>query len=45
MRSTLENKVATLDPEWINLIKEAKDLGLSINEVQSYLRNNEEDKA
>ncbi|MGP4060927.1 anti-repressor SinI family protein [Halobacillus sp. H74] len=28
-----------LDDEWVSLLKEAKDLGLSAEEVKNYLRN------
>ncbi len=34
-----------LDQEWINLMKEARDLGLSIEEVRKFLENfNDKDK-
>ncbi|MCA0170453.1 anti-repressor SinI family protein [Bacillus sp. RAR_GA_16] len=28
-----------LDDEWVELIKEAKELGISISEIQSFLRH------
>ncbi|MFG6147489.1 anti-repressor SinI family protein [Halobacillus sp. B23F22_1] len=42
MCTTSEIQLSSLDPEWINLMKEAKRLGLSLNEVQAYIRSNEE---
>ncbi|MFB5664237.1 anti-repressor SinI family protein [Alteribacillus sp. HJP-4] len=42
MRTRIEIQLSSLDPEWIELMKEAKRLGLSVHEVQAYIRSNEE---
>ncbi|MCP3027067.1 anti-repressor SinI family protein [Halobacillus sp. A5] len=40
MRTIFEMQISSLDPEWIELIKEAKLLGLSVTEVQDYIEGN-----
>ena len=36
----VENNVEVIDQEWMALILEAKDLGLSIEAVRDFLANN-----
>jgi len=35
---TVSNDSQSLDPEWIELIKNALELGISANDIQSFLR-------
>ncbi|MCP3028979.1 DNA-binding anti-repressor SinI [Halobacillus sp. A5] len=45
MSTTIDIQLSSLDPEWIELMKEAKRLGLSVHEVKAYIRGNEESVA
>lgn len=44
-RSTIQVKVQELDQEWVELMKAAKDIGLSTEEIQRYLREHAPGKA
>lgn len=37
-----EKVIEVIDEEWLTLISEAKKLGLSIEEIQSFLHQNDE---
>ncbi|MGR9048592.1 anti-repressor SinI family protein [Halobacillus faecis] len=36
------NYESQTDSEWIDLIKEAKEIGLSLNDIKGFLQNNKD---
>lgn len=44
-RTTIQVKVHELDQEWVDLMKAARDIGLTTEDIKRYLRENAQGKA